>query len=267
MPEDPNEDTRLEARQDGRILTLTIDRPDRRNALNRGVFEGLHAALDAAEEGSARVLVIRGAEGSFSSGADLAEGAEAFDEDASSMDVRDQFAGLARVVRRLREAPVLTVAAIEGYCMAGGLGLASACDFLIAENDATLGTPEVNVGLFPAQALAPIMEAVQEKKGLKLLFTGDTLEAEEAESIGLLTETVPAEDFEDRLEELTDGLAANSPVMISIGKEAYYQSRDMPFNQALSYLKEIISLIAMSHDAREGITAFLEDREPEWSGR
>jgi len=261
-----NDDLKLSSRDDGRVLIGTIDRPERRNALNRGVFEGLHAALEAAEEGPARVLVIRGAEGSFSSGADLAEGAEAFDEDASSIDVRDQFSGLARIVRGLREAPVLTVAAIEGYCMAGGLGLAAACDFLIAEENATLGTPEVNVGLFPAQALAPIMEAVQEKKGLQLLFTGESIDASRAESIGLITEAVPGDDFEDRLSELVDRLAANSPVLIRVGKQAYYQSRGMPFDQSLSYLQEIISLIAMSHDAREGITAFLEDREPEWSG-
>ncbi len=258
-----NEDLRVETSPDGLVVRATIDREDKRNALNEAVIEGLIDALGAASDGDPRVFVIRGAGGTFCSGGDMSEmpigrGAQAY---------RENFSGLARLLRAMRDAGVVTVAAVEGYCLAGGCGLAAACEFVVASEDAEFGTPEVRVGLFPAQAMAPITRAVGEKQALRLLFTGEHISAGEAKEIGLVTEVHPVEAFEDCLEETVDAVARNSPVMLSMGKEAYYAQRNMGYDDALSYLKEVIALLALSEDTEEGVEAFLTDRDPEWKGR
>ena len=260
-----NDDLRVAVSEDDLVVRATIDRPEERNALSDAVIGGLHEALAFADEGEARVFVIRGAGGTFCSGGDLSSMGDAFGAD--SMAYREQFSGLADLLERMVEASVLTVAAVEGYCLAGGLGLAAACEFVVAETGAEFGTPEVNVGLFPAQAMAPIMRAVSEKQGLKLLFTGEHVGADAAREMGIVTDVAPEGEFDGALDDLVDTLAANSPVMISMGKEAYYTQRDMGFGEALSYLKEVIALMAMSDDTEEGIEAFMMDREPEWRGR
>jgi enoyl-CoA hydratase/carnithine racemase len=260
-----NDDLAVEVSDDGLVIRATIDRPEKRNALNGDVLGGLEAVCDAADDGEARVVVVRGTGGTFCSGGDLT--GMAAGEGGGSQARREGVSGLAELAERLTRTDALTVAAVEGYCLAGGLGLAAACDFVVAEADATFGTPEVNVGLFPAQAMAPIMRAVQEKRGLKLLFTGEFVGSEEAYDMGIVTEVAPEGAFDGTLDDLVDELAANSPVMISMGKEAYYEQRDMDFETALSYLKEMFALITMSEDAEEGIAAFAEDRDPEWSGR
>jgi len=258
-----NEDLSVTTSHGGLVLRATIDRPDKRNALNEAVFRGLFDAIDAADGGDVRVVVIRGAEGSFCSGGDLAEmpigqGAQAY---------REGFSGLSRLIERMQSISALTVAAVEGYCLAGGLGLAAACEFVVAAGDAEFGTPEVDVGLFPAQAMAPIMRTVHEKRGLELLFTGEHVDAREAHELGLVTRVADAGEFDEELADLVDALARNSPVMIEMGKQAYYEQREMDFDRALSYLREVIALIAMSEDTEEGINAFLMDSEPEWKGR
>jgi enoyl-CoA hydratase/carnithine racemase len=184
-----------------------------------------------------------------------------------SQAVREEFSGLAAVVEAMVDASALTVAAVEGYCLAGGLGLAAACEFVVADEGAQFGTPEVDVGLFPAQAMAPIMRAVDEKAGLRLLFTGERIDAAAAADMGLVTELAASDAFEETLDDLVDTLAANSPVTISMGKEAYYAQRDMAFGEALTYLKEVVSLIATSEDTEAGIEAFLAGEDPEWKGR
>ncbi len=260
-----NDDLSVTVSDDGLVVRATIDRPEERNSLNDAVFLGLADALAYADEGEARVFVVRGAEQTFCSGGDLKSMAGVFGDDSTAY--REQFSALAGLVEAMVEASVLTVAAVEGYCLAGGLGLAAACEFVVAHEDATFGTPEVDIGLFPAQAMAPIMRAVDEKAGLKLLFTGEHIDANEAADMGLVTELAAADEFGATLDGLVDQLANNSPVLISMGKEAYYTQRDMAFSEALSYLKEMITLIAMSDDTEEGINAFLTDEEPGWKRR
>lgn len=258
-----NEDLAVTVSDDELVVRATIDRPDQRNALGENVIRGLHDVLEAADEGPQRVVVIRGAEGTFCSGGDMTE----FPIGEGTQAYRENFGALAGLVERMQTTDALTVAAVEGYCLAGGLGLASACEFVLATDDAEFGTPEVEIGLFPAQAMAPIARAGSEKAVLDLLFTGKRIDAERAREIGLVTDVVSAEGFDNALDDLVDTLAANSPVLISMGKEAYYEQRDMGFGEALSYLKEIITLIAMSDETEEGINAFLTDSEPEWRGR
>jgi len=258
-----NEDLEVTVSDDGLVARATIDRPDKRNALNEAVFRGLFDTLEAVDGSDVRVLVVAGAGGTFCSGGDLAEmpigqGAQAY---------REGFSGLSRLIGRMQDTSALTVAAVEGYCLAGGLGLAAACEFVVADREAEFGTPEVEVGLFPAQAMAPIMRTVHEKRGLELLFTGEHVDAAEAHEMGLVTRLADAGDLEAELDAFVDELANNSPVMIEMGKEAYYEQREMDFDRALAYLREVIALVAMSEDTEEGINAFLTDRDPEWRGR
>ena len=260
-----NEDLDVTVSDDELVIRATIDRPEERNAMNENVIGGLSEVLAAADNGPARVIVIRGAEGTFCSGGDLKGMAENFGR--GSQAYREGFSGLSSLMERMVETGALVVAAVEGYCLAGGMGLAGACDMILAADDATFGTPEVDIGLFPAQALVPIMRTVTEKQGLKLLFTGEHIDAETAHDIGFTTDVVPEGDFDTELDNLVDDLASSSPVMIEMGKEAYYTQRDMGFGEALSYMREIIALIAMSDDTEEGINAFLMDEQPDWKGR
>lgn len=240
-----NEDFTVETENDGSVVRGLIDRPEQKNALNSNVLDGIEAAVRAADKSEAKVLVIRGNEGTFCSGGDLEEGAE-IRENSTPPELREHLSRLSDILKLMVNAEVLTVAAVEGYCLAGGCGLAAGCDFIVSEDDATFGTPEVKVGLFPAMALAPIMRAVQEKKGFKLLFTGEKIDAEEAEDIGLVTDIVPSEDFDDELNDLVDQLAETTPQLITMGKESYYTQRDMGYKNALNYLKEIISMVSLS---------------------
>lgn len=245
------------------VIRATIDRADQRNALSEGVMRGLLDVFEAADDGPPRVIVIRGAGGNFCSGGDMTE----FPIGQGTQAYRESFGALSMLLEEMQATDALTIAAVEGYCLAGGLGLASACEFVLASEDANFGTPEVDIGLFPAQAMAPITRAASEKAALKLLFTGERIDAEEAKRVGLVTDVVPEDDFDEELDDLVDTLAANSPTLISMGKESYYEQRQMDFSSALAYLKEIITLVAMSDETEEGINAFLTDREPEWKGR
>lgn len=260
-----NEDLSVEVSDDGLVIRATIDRPDQRNALNDNVLGGLGDVMRAADDGEPRVVVVRGAGGNFCAGGDLQSMASSLGQ--GSQAYRDGFSGLANLMEQMIETGALVVAAVEGYCLAGGMGLAAACDIIVASEEATFGTPEVDIGLFPAQALVPIMRTVNEKQGLKLLFTGEHIDAATAYDIGFTTDVFEVGTFEADVDHLVDDLASSSPVMIEMGKEAFYNQRDMGFGEALSYMKEVIALIAMSEDTEEGINAFLMDEEPEWKGR
>jgi enoyl-CoA hydratase/carnithine racemase len=264
-PDRSNDDLRVEVSDDGLVCRATIDRPDQRNALNDAVLSGLGGVLEYADGSDVLVVVIRGAGGSFCSGGDMKSMASAFGQGAQAY--REGFSGLADVMTRAKETSALVVAAVEGYCLAGGMGLAASCDVVFASDEATFGLPEVDIGLFPAQALVPIMRTVPEKQGMRLLFTGEKIGAGEAHEMGFTTKVAPADEFDGELDAFVDSLASSSPVMIEMGKESYYTQRDMGFDEALSYMREVIALIAMSEDTEEGINAFLTGSEPKWKGR
>ena len=268
MPADAdlgNDDLRVTESDDGLVVRARIDRPEKRNALDDAVLDGLADVLDYADDSRTRVVVLRGAGGNFCAGGDLESMAGSFGQGAQAF--REGFGTLAGLMEQMVDTGALVVAAVEGYCLAGGMGLAAACDVILASEDATFGTPEVDVGLLPAQAMVPIMRTVNEKQGLKLLFTGERIDARRADEIGFTTEVVPAEDFDAELDDLVDDLAASSPVMIEMGKDAFYNQRDMGFSEALAYTREVIALVAMSEETEAGIEAFLTGEEPEWKGR
>jgi len=260
-----NDDLAVAASDDGLVLHATIDRPDQRNALNQNVIGGLLKVFDVADETDVRVVVVRGAEGTFCAGGDIKSMAGAIGQ--GSQAYREGFAGMKDLIETAVDTAALTVAAVEGYCLAGGMGLAAACDVIVAADDATFGTPEVDIGIFPAQALVPIMRTVNEKQALKLLFTGEHIDAETAHDVGFTTDVVPAGDFEAELDSLVDDLVTPSSFMIEIGKESFYNQREMGFSEALDYMREMVTLLAMSDDAEEGFNAYLTDSTPDWKGR
>jgi enoyl-CoA hydratase/carnithine racemase len=260
-----NSDLAVEASDDGVVIEATIDRADRRNALNDNVLDSLMEVMDIADAGPTRVVVIRGSEENFSAGGDLKDMNEEGDD---SVELRRENSGkLSELFDKMVSTSALTVAAVEGNCLAGGCGLAAGCEFILAADDATFGAPEIEVGMFPMQAMAAIMRAVNEKHGLEMLFTGDTISASEAKEIGLATQVFERDSYDEELQSYIDDLAASSPTAISLGKEAYYHQRDLPFDHAHRYLKEMLVLVKEGDDKDEGIAAFLENRKPAWKQR
>ena len=250
----------------GPTRTISIDRETQRNALDRATLAELEVALrDAAGESTVRVIVLRGAgDKAFCAGADLKEVLG----HASIEESRAHFGGVARVIAAMEAAPQPVIARVPGFALAGGCGLAVAADFTIAGESAVLGLPEISLGLLPLMVSVPILRAVGSRKVLlDLVLTGRRVGAAEAHALGLVTRVVPDADLDDVISALCDRLASFSPQALAMGKEAIYTAGEMEAGAALRYLREAIILVSRTEDAHEGITAFFEKRDPEWTGR
>ena len=260
-----NEDLAVSVADDELVVRATIDREADRNALNQNVIGGLLDAFEFADDGEARVVVVRGAGGTFCAGGDVKSMASAIGQ--GSQAYREGFAGMKDLVEAAVDTAALTVAAVEGYCLAGGMGLAAACDLVVASEEATFGFPEVDIGIFPAQALVPVMRTVDEKRAFRYLFTAEQFDAATAHEMGFTTDVVAADEFDAELDALVDDLVGPSSFMIELGKESFYNQREMNFDEALDYMREIVTMLAMSDDAEEGFNSFLTDDVPDWKGR
>jgi enoyl-CoA hydratase/carnithine racemase len=175
-----------------------------------------------------------------------------------------QYAALLKI---LAGYPKPTLARVNGACMAGGMGLMLACDIVIAKNEATFGTPEVKVGLWPMMIGALIYRNVLRKKAMEMVLLGERFSAAQAVELGLITRSVASENLDGEVEHVLQSLAAKSPIGMKIGKEAFYAMADMPFEEAVDFLCGKIAEIASTEDAAEGITAFIEKRTPVYKGR
>ena len=247
------------------VGTLTLNRPEARNALNQTVIGELGDALANLEgDAETRVVILRGAgERAFCAGADL----KGMFRAGSILDAREQYAGLARILEAIPRMRMPVIAQVHGYALAGGCGLAAACDLVIAAEDARFGLPEIKLGLLPLMVLAPILRAASPKRVLELVLTGRELPASEALEIGLVTRVVPRIELDGTVAGIARTLAALSPATLAVGKEAFYRSLDLPYAQALAQLRDLLTIVARSEDAQEGIAAFLEKRPPHWRGR
>jgi enoyl-CoA hydratase/carnithine racemase len=259
-----NYETLLVDVRDG-VGTLTLNRPEARNALNQTVIRELGDALARLEaDGEARVVILRGAgERAFCAGADL----KGMFETAPILEAREQYAALAGVLEGIPRMRTPVIAQVHGYALAGGCGLAVACDLVIAAEDAVFGLPEIKLGLLPLMVLAPILRAASPKRVLELVLTGRELPAAEALEIGLVTRLVPRAELDAAVSRIARALAGLSPATVALGKEAFYRALELPYAQALSHLRDLLTIVARSEDAREGIAAFLEKRPPRWQGR
>jgi enoyl-CoA hydratase len=160
-----------------------------------------------------------------------------------------------------------SICAANGHVLAGALGIALACDLIIAREGARFGTPEINVGAFPFMIMALIYRNVPRKKTNELLLLGDQISAEEAERIGIVNKVVPATEFDQAVGDWASKLASKSPVVMKLGKDALFRQQDMAFADALDYLRSQLSLALSTEDIEEGVKAFFEKREPAWKGR
>ena len=247
------------------VLTVTIDRPEQRNALNADVNRGLLAALrQAAVDDEIRVVVLTGAgEKAFCAGADLGGLAP----DAGAVELHRARSMFGDVLRELRTLPKPVVARINGAALAGGFGLALGCDLAVAAESATFGTTEVKVGMWPYMISAVLMEHLGPKRTMDLMLSGRRITAAQAQDWGLVNQVVAAADLDSAVAEMCDGLVALSPVVLALGKESYARALQMTRDDALAYLAGCLDLHLQTEDAVEGITAFLQKRAPQWRGR
>ena len=249
---------------DGGRATITIDDPDRLNPLSNQTMRELTAAVQAAAADDAvRVIVITGAGNrAFSAGGDLSGGFV----DAPLADHGDRGA-LADLFRALRRSGKPVVARVNGHALGGGFGLAAACDIVVAADTATLGTPEIRVGLWPMMITAVLMAIVPRRALLELMLTGRRLSAGEALDLGIVSRVVSPDELDEAVDTVVADLLGKSPAALALGKQAFYAVADLDFDSALDHLHGGLTAIAMTADAAEGVAAFGEKREPEWRGR
>jgi len=247
------------------IARLTINRPERRNALSWAVIDGLRSAVAEARSNSeVRVLVLSGAgERAFCAGADLG----GMRDDASYAEMHAARGELAALFEDLWTLGKPTIARVHGYCLAGGLGLALSCDLVVASNDAQFGTPEIDVGLWPYMITVPLCRSMPPKRALELMMTGRRITAAEADHIGFLNRVVERSALDETVDELAATLAAKSPSVMQLGRDSFYAVWDQSAADALKLLHPMLTVTTELDDAAEGIAAFMEKREPRWNGR
>ena len=253
-------DLRVEA--DGPILRLTIDREQRRNALNDAMLRGMIAAVR--EPGDARVILVTGAgDKVFCAGADLS----LMSEEATGLERHEARGGLRELMIAMRRCPLPVVARVQGLCLAGGVGLALGCDLVVASEAAEFGLPEVNLGLWPFMVSVLLARHCSPKLALDLMMSGRRLPAREAAAAGLVSRLVPAENLDSVVETLAGELAAKPPVAVRLGKAAFAAVEETSYEAALEAMQGQLSLITQTGDAAEGVAAFFQKRPPQWSGR
>ena len=250
----------------GAARWLVLDRPAQRNALSSELIATLRGALVRADaDAQARVICVTGSgEQAFCSGMDLASSAAASEASGiEAYEARRAYAGLLAELSRLGK-PV--VAVVNGAVIGGGMGLLASCDLAVAVDDAQFGTPEVDVGLFPYMALAPLSRCIGRRAALELALTGRRIDAAEALALGLVNRVVPRPRLSDAVGELLDLLVRKSPAALRLGRRAFYATQDLPYEAQLEALCAQLSLNASSEDTAEGVAAFLEKRKPDFKG-
>jgi enoyl-CoA hydratase len=250
---------------EGRVATIILNRPDQRNPLSGTMLRDLAASFRWAQaEPEVRVVVLTGAgDRAFCAGADLGS----FDAEMTDLErhrTRDLFVELFTIMAQLGK-PI--VGRINGHALAGGLGLACSCDILVSTDTATFGTPEINVGIWPMMIQAILSRNIPRKVLLEMEMLGDRWTATQMQAIGVINRVVPHDQLDAAVNEITERLAAKSPVAMRLGRDSFYRQQDMEFQAALDYLQSQFTLVTLSDDAQEGIKAFLEKRQPDFKGR
>jgi len=246
------------------IATIALDHPETRNALSNELLGELIAALERArDDADVRCVVLTSAdEKVFSSGGNLA----GFAAEVPLVLKHHGIALFPQLFKLIGQLGKPTICAANGHVLAGALGVALACDLIIAKEGVTFGTPEINVGVFPFMIMALIYRNVPRKKTNEMLLLGERISAEEAERIGIVNKVVPAEEFDAAVGEWAQKLASKSPALMRLGKDAMYRQQDLPLESALELLHHNLTLALSTDDIVEGVTAFFEKREPNWVG-
>ncbi|MCG8568260.1 MAG: enoyl-CoA hydratase-related protein [Desulfobacterales bacterium] len=259
----PSQDDLLYAVDQG-VARITINRPAQGNTITAAGISLFSQYLDQAESDPGVRLVCLSAAGDkiFCSGADLGSAMQAPAEEKQAL-----FSAYAGLLTRLAEYPKPTLAKVNGHCLAGGTGFMLGCDVVLAREDALFGTPEVNVGLFPMMIGALIFRNVLRKRAMDMILTGEKLSAAQALDMGLVSRVLPREEFEAGCEATIQTLISKSPLGLKLGKAAFKQVEGLPLDRALEELAQGLQQVAATQDAREGITAFIEKRQPVFTGK
>ena len=244
------------------VVTLTLNRPSRRNALSVGLLHRLHEALDeVGGDASARVVVIAGAGPAFCAGHDLSEMVG-----RSEVEYRALFTLCSEVMLRLREMPQPVIARVHGLATAAGCQLVAACDLAVVSESATFATPGVKIGLFCSTPAVPLIRAVPAKAAMEMLLMGTPITANQALAWGLVNRVVPAERLDEAIDEMAEPILAASAMTVRLGKAAIYGQMGLDERQAYDLASEVMTYNACRHDAQEGMSAFLAKRVPQWKG-
>ena len=248
---------------DGEIARITMNRPEKRNALSMAHMQELTSCLKAiGESREASVVVLAGSGAAFCAGHDLSE---MIGRDPDFY--RHIFDVCCELMETVQAIPQPVIAKVHGVATAAGCQLAATCDLVVAAEEARFATPGVKIGLFCSTPMVALSRAIGQKKAMEMLLTGDFISAQEALAEGLVNKVVPAEDLEAEIRKLAEKITGASPLVVGVGKQAFYHQIDMPVEQAYAYTKEVMSFNASFADAQEGMCAFLEKRKPEWQGR
>lgn len=249
---------------DAGIARVTIDDPERRNPLSNETMAQLAEALaSACRDHDVRVIVLTGAgDRAFSAGGDLAGG---FVDSPVADHVRR--GSLADLLRSMRRCPKPIVARVNGHALGGGFGLVAGCDIAVAADHALLGTPEIDVGLWPMMISAVLEPLVPQRALLEMMLLGSRFPAARAAELGIVNRVVPGDELDAAVDEVVEQLLAKSPSALALGKQAFYAITDMDFDSALDHLHNGLTAIAMTEDAVEGVAAFIQKRPAEWKGR
>lgn len=248
----------------GDVATLILNRPAARNALSVGLMGALQDALDAIAKDRAIKVVIIGAEGpAYCAGHDLKEvrahpGRAAYEA---------LFAQCSRLMRSIVALPQPVIAKVQGFAYAAGCQLVASCDLAVAADTATFCTPGVNIGLFCSTPMVAASRNLPRKKMMEMLLLGDAIPAQEAQALGLVNRVVAPGRLEAETRAMAEAIAKKSPLVVKIGKEAFYRQLEMPLAEAYAYTSRVMTENMLARDAEEGIDAFLEKRAPKWEGR
>lgn len=249
--------------RDGAVAVLTLNRPERRNALSLALVRELTGTLDEiGRDREVRAVILAATGKVFCSGHDLAEMAG-----RSLPEYREIFDVCSELMLKIQAIPQPVIAQVQGVATAAGCQLVAACDLAIAAEEAWFATPGVKIGLFCTTPMVALTRAIGRKRALQMLLTGEPVGARTAAEWGLLNEVVPAAELAGATRKLAAKVAEASSLVVAIGKQAFYTQIDLDVEKAYAYAKEVMSLNAMAADAQEGIGAFLGKRTPCWSGK
>lgn len=245
------------------VVRLTLNRPEKRNALSRELLTQLHEALARiAADATARVVVLAARGPVFCSGHDLGEMVG-----CSEATYRDLFTACAQVMQQLRRLPQPVLARVHGLATAAGCQLVAACDLAVAAEGALFATPGVKIGLFCTTPMVPLVRAIPPKAALEMLLTGKPIAAQRALELGLVNRVVPPAELDQAVQEYVDAILASSPLTVRLGKAAFYDQ--LALDEATAYVRatDVMTENALCRDAQEGMTAFLQKRRPTWTGK
>ena len=243
---------------------ITIDRPERLNALNLNLLDQLILNFTrASQDSEARAVILTGAGAkAFCAGADIDSFYNESQGTISEHAFKEKLVELFELLMTRLGKP--TIAKVNGYALGGGFGLAMACDLVVASENASFGTPESQIGLFPMVIMPVLYRNTPRKKLLEMMYTGSKVRASEALELGMINQVVAQDQLDQAVEMLTAKLTSKSSMTLKLGREAFYTMADLPQSTAFAYLKQMLSQNLHTADAREGLEAFLQKRPPQW---